>query len=296
LSLGEEATLRRSRELEQSPPIFGRLAGTQLEGERLSALLETQPWLGASVLAAKLREVRSPRVLHLTTHAFYLVDQERVAAPLFGAALLADAQPRSQASPLRESPLLRSGIALAGANSRARKFEPPSEAEDGLLTAEDVVGLDLLDTELVVLPASDTGPTAAHTTESVLGLRHAFVQAGARRQIISLWKVPELAAGVLLERFYENVRQRGMDCLAALREAQRYTRDVKVGQLRANWLAPTTLGRLGKDNEPFRQYLQKLARQADVYLPFRHVRYWGAFVCVGDPGTEATEQPASKDI
>jgi tetratricopeptide (TPR) repeat protein len=281
LSLGEEAMLRRSRDLEQAPLLFGRLAGTRLEGERLGALLATQPWVGGWALAGRLREVRSPQVLHLATHAFFLPDQERVAAPLFGSALLAGAR---ESGPVRESPLLRSGLALAGANGRARQFTPPPEAEDGLLTAEDVVGLDLLDTELVVLSACETGPGGVHTGEDIQGLEHAFVQAGARRLILSLWKVPDLAAAVLLERFHENMRRGGLGCLAALREAQRYTRDVTVGRLRASWLSPQTLARAGKGNEPFRQYLQKLARQADVYLPFRHVRYWGAFVCVGDPG------------
>jgi tetratricopeptide (TPR) repeat protein len=283
LSIGEEPTLRRSRDLEQAPLFFGRLTGTRLEGERLAALLETQPWLGGEGLAARLREVRSPQVLHLATHAFFLPDQERVAAPLFGPALLAGAR---ASGPLRESPLLRSGLALAGANGRARQFTPPAEAEDGLLTAEDVAGLDLLDTDLVVLSASETGTGAARVGEDVLGLEHAFVQAGARRLVLSLWKVPELAAAVLMQRFHENVRKGGLDCLAALREAQHYTRDVTVGRLRASWLSPEALARAGKGNEPFRQYLQKLARQADVYLPFRHVRYWGAFVCVGDPGQQ----------
>jgi CHAT domain-containing protein len=259
--------------------LFGRLAGTRLEGERLGALLETRPWAGGWALAGRLREVRSPQVLHLATHAFFLPDQERVAAPLFGSALLAGAR---TGGPLRESPLLRSGLALAGANGRARQFTPPAEAEDGLLTAEDVAGLDLLDTDLVVLSASETG--TGRGGEDVLGLEHAFVQAGARRLVLSLWKVPELAAAVLMERFHENVRKGGLDCLAALREAQIYTRDVTVGKLRGSWLSPEALLRAGKGNEPFRQYLQKLARQADVYLPFRHVRYWGAFVCVGDPG------------
>jgi tetratricopeptide (TPR) repeat protein len=281
LALGEEPTLRRSHELEQSPLFFGRLAGTRLEGERLAAVLETQPWLGDAALASRLRELRSPPVLHLATHAFFLPDQERVAAPLFGAALLAGA-----GGPVRESPLLRSGLALAGANGKARQFTPPAEAEDGLLTAEDVIGLDLIDTELVVLSATDTGPGDGRGGEDVLGLEHAFVQAGARRLVLSLWKVPELAAAVLLERFHENVRKGGLDCRAALREAQRYTRDVTVGRLRASWLSAEALAKAGKGNEPFRQYLQKLARQADVYLPFRHVRYWGGFVCVGDPGRQ----------
>jgi hypothetical protein len=47
--------------------------------------------------------------------------------------------------------MLRSGLALAGANTWLKAGHLPEEAEDGLLTAEDVTGLDLLATELVVL-------------------------------------------------------------------------------------------------------------------------------------------------
>ncbi|MCI0413736.1 CHAT domain-containing protein [bacterium] len=103
------------------------------------------------------------------------------------------------------NPLLRSGLALAGANTWLRGKSPPAEAEDGILTAEDVSGLDLLATELVVLSACETGLGQVHTGEGVFGLRRAFVLAGARTLVMSLWKVPDQQTQELMENFYQRL-------------------------------------------------------------------------------------------
>jgi CHAT domain-containing protein len=86
--------------------------------------------------------------------------------------------------------MLRSGLALAAANWMSKKFTPPPEAEDGLLTAEDICGLNLMDTELVVLSACETGLGLVHIAEGVFGMRRAFIQAGAKTLVMSLWKSP----------------------------------------------------------------------------------------------------------
>ena len=88
-----------------------------------------------------------------------------------------------------ENPLLRSGLALAGANTWAKGGSLPQEAEDGILTAEDVTGMDLSDTYLVVLSACDTGLGDILTSEGVFGLRRSFVLAGASTLIMSYWRV-----------------------------------------------------------------------------------------------------------
>ena len=114
---------------------------------------------------------------------------------------------------------MRSGLALAGANTFLRGGPLPEEAEDGLLTAEDVSGLDLLATELVVLSACETGLGEVRTGEGVFGLQRAFTLAGARTLVMSLWSVPDEATRELMEEFYRRILA-GEGRADALRHAQ----------------------------------------------------------------------------
>src|SRR5262249_27801284 len=140
-------------------------------------------------------DCRSPRILHLATHGFFLEDQHRElrqALRRFGGSLGSfKSELEAGLGLLPENPLLRSGLVLAGVNTwhKTRTLHP--EAEDGLLTAEDVTGLDLLATELVVLSACETGLGEVRTREGVFGLQRAFILAGARTLVMSLWKVPD---------------------------------------------------------------------------------------------------------
>ena len=87
------------------------------------------------------------------------------------------------------------------------------------MTAEDVSGLDLLATELVVLSACKTGLGDVHTGEGVFGLRRAFVLAGAKTLVMSLWKVPDQQTQELMVDFYRRVLD-GEPRYEALRNAQ----------------------------------------------------------------------------
>ncbi len=53
-----------------------------------------------------------------------------------------------------ESPLLQTGLALAGANHRTQSA---LDEEDGILTAEEIAALNLAGVEWAVLSACDTG-------------------------------------------------------------------------------------------------------------------------------------------
>jgi CHAT domain-containing protein/tetratricopeptide (TPR) repeat protein len=192
---------RHSRDLDRAAGAC-RLPGTRAEGERIAALLQVKPWLAGEVLEARLKEQRSPRILHLATHGFFFKDQ-----------------PHDPDTGRFENPLLRSGLLLAGYNTWLARGDLPPEAEDGMLTAEDVTGLDLLDTELVVLSACETGLGQIHVGEGVFGLRRAFVLAGAKTLVMSLWKVPDQQTQELMVDFYQRILA-GQPRAEALRQAQ----------------------------------------------------------------------------
>ncbi len=265
------------------------LPATRIEGERIATRLGVEPWLGSAVLAvrfqtapdAHVEPVRSPRILHLATHGFFLQDQPHDRETLGLETLNRGGNHRLLGLRL-ENPMLRSGLLLAGFNGWLAGRPLPPAAGNGMLTAEDITGLDLLDTDLVVLSACETGLGQVHVGEGVFGLRRAFVVAGARTLVMSLWKVPDLATAILMDRFYENLLDRQLPRDEALRQAQLYTRDITIGQIRDTWLTPEMIERLAAgDFEEECKYYQWL-EQADDYRPFQAPEYWGAFICQGE--------------
>lgn len=184
--------------LEPSPPVT-----TLLRGEAIETSFK--------------RLATGRQVLHLSTHGFYLGDD----CPVHDFPHL-----RRTAVEL-ESPLLRSGLAFAGANHRQAALP---EEDDGILTAEEVAALDLFGVEWAVLSACESGLGDIQTGEGVFGLRRAFAAAGARTLIMSLWPVDDDVTREWMTRLYqyrflegsatiEAVHRTNLHLLAARREA-----------------------------------------------------------------------------
>ena len=153
---------------------------------------------GAAAGEGAVKELaRGRRVLHLATHAFFLGDECPSA--------LTASRSDGEASAGAQAPLLRAGLALAGAN---RREAAPPGGEDGILTAEEIAGLDLRGMEWAVLSACGTGVGEIAAGEGVLGLSRAFRVAGAGTTIMSLWAVDDEATrrwmrGLYRSRFEE---------------------------------------------------------------------------------------------
>src|SRR5687767_10302143 len=79
------ATDRVSRDFDRDQGVE-RLPGTRQEGETIAALLGVRPWLDGDIVEARFDALRSPSILHLATHGFFLKDQTGLRAPLPGVA------------------------------------------------------------------------------------------------------------------------------------------------------------------------------------------------------------------
>ncbi|MGB3188213.1 MAG: CHAT domain-containing tetratricopeptide repeat protein [Limnoraphis sp.] len=179
---------------------YDSLPGTEAEAEAIKALLPNAIVLTESDATENaIKASKSPQILHIATHGFFLY-----------------ADPKYE----QENPLLRSGLALAGYNLRS------SGNEDGVLTALEVTNLRLRGTQLVVLSACETGLGEVERGEGVYGfgegvygLRRAFVIAGVRSQLSSLWNVDDFATKELIEKYYQRLIA-GEGVSEALRQTQ----------------------------------------------------------------------------
>jgi CHAT domain-containing protein len=166
-----------------------------------------------------LRDLPSVRYAHLATHGFFADPQFRSAFqfdPQDFAQLQIDQFGFGERRRAARSPLVLSGLALAGANRTGKERAP----DRGILTAETIVGLRLEGLELAVLSACQTGLGEAGGGEGVFGLQRAFHLAGCRNVIASLWSVDDDATAALMILFYRNLLEKHLDVADALRQAQ----------------------------------------------------------------------------
>lgn len=126
-------------------------------------------------------------------------------------------------------------------------FDPTNPLEsgillaDGVLTAREVLQ-HRLRADLLVLSACESGQVGILGGEELAGLSQAFLQAGVRSVLVSLWRVDDLATAALILTFFRKI-QAGADKALALRQA------ITDIQQDPRW---------------------------------KHPYYWGAFVLIGD--------------
>jgi CHAT domain-containing protein len=122
------------------------------------------------------------------------------------------------------------------------QFDESGNALAGFLRLDDIYSLDL-NADVVVLSACDTALGREIRGEGLVGLTQAFLYAGSKSLVLSLWQVSDAATAVLMTRFYGQMIKNGAPAAEALRAAQ-----------------------LSMAAE---------SRWADPY-------YWGAFILLGD--------------
>ncbi|MEB3166913.1 MAG: CHAT domain-containing tetratricopeptide repeat protein [Cyanobacteriota bacterium] len=178
------------------------LPGTAAEARQVAPLLQVAAAItGREATAARILQARAPWVMHIATHGFFAPDQAEAPTAAGRDSPPSGSRAGSSGPAAPEDPLLRSGLALAGAN-----VPDANPTDDGYLTAAEVTGIDLDGTELVTLSACETGLGDLRSGEGVYGLQRALTVAGSRSTLLSLWKVDDAATAAFMVDFYQRLR------------------------------------------------------------------------------------------
>ena len=181
------------------------LVAQMLHGEGPTVLAEDEATVPAVVAALS----RVPKRIHIATHGLVATaapDKDLVRVQIAAAA--------------RRDPLAGTALVLGGTNS---------PGEMGLLSARDVLRLDLRGVKLVVIAACDSGVASSDASEGILGLQAAFHASGAETVITTLWPLYDLPTTYLVEQLYAEVLL-GKPPAECLRRAQAATRRKWAGK------------------------------------------------------------------
>ena len=182
---------------------WGYLEGTKEEVERIKEIMtdnvkvELYEEDEGTESVFKSYNGRGPSIIHIATHGFYLDQKEARREPMFES---------DSEYPQYIEPMKRSGLMLSGGQHAWLGNLIPEGIEDGILTAKEVSGMNLLGTELLVLSACETG-LGDVTGEGVYGLQRGFKLAGVETIIMSLWKVNDDMTKLLMSTFYASLME-----------------------------------------------------------------------------------------
>ncbi len=185
------------------------LPSTEKEVNQIINLLDSKEWnkqqfIGIEATEENLKNCSSdsPRILHIATHGFFF--------PM----LQTDDKNQRQSQSVNfhipkaisnlQQPMMRSGLVFTGANYAWLGGKVPEDVKDGILTAYEIVNLNLHNTELIVLSTCVSGLGQIENTEGTLGMQRAFKHAGVEKLIISLWEIPDYESIIFMETFYKH--------------------------------------------------------------------------------------------
>ncbi len=172
------------------------LPGAELEAKEIAEIYQKRNHEKVTLLigpeateTAVKQQFRGKSIIHLATHGFYCNYRDDVISNYI-------------------NPLVTSGLHLA-----------VSAEDDGWLTAQELIGLDLGGLDWVVLSSCNSALGQVIPGEGLAGLRRAFEIAGAKTTIMALWRIGDLTTRELMCRLYQN-RLSGLSTIDAIREAE----------------------------------------------------------------------------
>lgn len=195
----------------------------------------------------------SNRNIHLATHGYYDLSEET-------------------------DSLYSSCLLFAGVKDWLESHISSEEYGTGIVTADEISRLDFHGVELAVLSSCLTGMNSALFSKGFQGIVGGFSAAGVKYVISNLWRADDLATAILMGAFYYQYRVKKLAPPVALKEAQRYVREVSVQKLKAqNWF----ISMLQNDafNTEEKSQVRELMCRSDRLRPFKDECYWAGFTC-----------------
>ncbi|MBI3136275.1 MAG: CHAT domain-containing protein [Bacteroidetes bacterium] len=210
------------------------LNGTKTESDALSGTFmgytkNVAYFTGNNATKARFISIaQNSTILHIATHGFFFPDPAAIMEGMIDTSESGDIQFRggpSRAATLyanSQNPLMRSGLVFAGAND-FWNGEITETENNGVLTALDVINIDLRQNKLVVMSACESGLGDIVGGEGVYGLQRAFKMAGTDFIIMSLWQVPDQETAEFMQTFYRLLFEK-KDIALAFSETQKIMR------------------------------------------------------------------------
>ena len=174
-----------------------KLTATKDEGETIKDIFtqnSVQTYSEKRGTKEVLNALKSPKILHISTHSFYGKNDKRDV-----------------------DSLLKLGMALSGYNNYVLKLDTR-----GIMSALEFSNINLYNTELVLFSSCQSGRGDIHSSEGVYGLNKGAKLAGAKRVISTLWSVDAKKSLELTNRFYEHLKENNFKGYTdALRETKK---------------------------------------------------------------------------
>ena len=205
------------------------LPGTLREVQNIQKTLTNKHYNATAYTGAKATETsvkslsgKTTSILHISTHGFYYTESQARKKENLRFLSFED----KHNSSYEDKSLTRSGLLMAGAKLTIDGKDVPIDADDGILTAQEISMLDLRGTDLVVLSACETGRGDIMQGEGVFGLQRGFKKAGVKTILMSLWRVSDVSTEILMTEFYKNISN-AKSKRESLRLAQKMVREYK---------------------------------------------------------------------
>jgi len=162
------------------------------------------------------------------------------------------------------TPLIGSSVLLSGCIDFFHNDKKEGYG-NGLLTAEDIIGLELDKTSLVVFSTCESGSGYSDDSTSIpKGLRWALGFTGVKASVSSMFEVDDVATAIFMVLFYRNLKN--LPVAKALNEAKKQLRNLSVRDIRLDDVLSVTFAR-------------EFTNQHSSEKPFFDLDCWGAFDC-----------------